>query len=305
MALTLTSTLASDSPMADTIESRVLTSFDDGALKFSNRLSGQKEALKVGNRAVSKKEALFWVASSMLMAQGYLWRDNIRMIAAQGTVPVHVFGRDSLPYPMMYWCFENAACLDPFDRGVIPRLPPSVRGVAEPGDELSGDGILVIDQEQCVVMVQMGSLEKQNGECYCVCDHFTLPYGLRFPDDFPAQTREPIRVLLALLSFLNSPFIEKKRERPNRTSRRAAQRENGEENSPDVFVVKLRQPAHATAAKKGGEVDVDWKHQWLVRGHHRAQWYPSTQTHKVIWIAPYVKGPEDAPMLEKVYDVVR
>jgi hypothetical protein len=40
---------------------------------------------------------------------------------------------------------------------------------------------------------------------------------------------------------------------------------------------------------------VDWHWQWKVDGHWRAQWFPSEQVHKKIWIESYVKGPEDKP----------
>jgi hypothetical protein len=48
-----------------------------------------------------------------------------------------------------------------------------------------------------------------------------------------------------------------------------------------------------------------YTHRWLVRGHHRAQWYPSLKAHKVVWIAPYIKGPADAPLKMPVYVVKR
>ena len=49
----------------------------------------------------------------------------------------------------------------------------------------------------------------------------------------------------------------------------------------------------------------EYRHRWLVSGHFRNQWYRSEQTHKVIWIAPYVKGPDDAPLKPTVYKVSR
>lgn len=42
---------------------------------------------------------------------------------------------------------------------------------------------------------------------------------------------------------------------------------------------------------------VEYQYQWTVAGHIRNQWYPSTQEHKMIFIEPYLKGPEDAPMM--------
>lgn len=44
-------------------------------------------------------------------------------------------------------------------------------------------------------------------------------------------------------------------------------------------------------------------HRWQVNGHWRNQWYPSAGVHRPIWIDPYLKGPEGAPLLhsEQVY----
>jgi hypothetical protein len=37
--------------------------------------------------------------------------------------------------------------------------------------------------------------------------------------------------------------------------------------------------------------------RWVVRMHKVRQWYPSEQCHKVIYCRPYLKGPEDKPLL--------
>ena len=51
----------------------------------------------------------------------------------------------------------------------------------------------------------------------------------------------------------------------------------------------------------------DWAFQWVVRGHWRHQYYRSLDTHRVIWIDPYVKGPEDKPLKPSatVFAVIR
>lgn len=51
----------------------------------------------------------------------------------------------------------------------------------------------------------------------------------------------------------------------------------------------------------------DWAYQWAVRGHWRHQYYRSLNTHQVIWIDPYVKGPEDKPLKpsKTVFAVIR
>lgn len=73
--------------------------------------------------------------------------------------------------------------------------------------------------------------------------------------------------------------------------------------SPEVRVTGLRPAASAA----GGSTDQDgaarWNHRWVVRMHKVRQWYPSEQRHKVIYRGPYVKGPDDKPLLGG--DVVR
>jgi hypothetical protein len=71
-----------------------------------------------------------------------------------------------------------------------------------------------------------------------------------------------------------------------------------------VAVVQLRQPAREAVEAYNAESPA-WKHRWWVSGHFRRQWKSSTQSHEVIWIAPFIKGPAGAPMLDKVYAVRR
>lgn len=51
----------------------------------------------------------------------------------------------------------------------------------------------------------------------------------------------------------------------------------------------------------------EYSHRFVVRGHWRRQWYPSEQRHRSIYIRPFIKGPDDAPLLarEHVIGVVR
>ena len=62
-----------------------------------------------------------------------------------------------------------------------------------------------------------------------------------------------------------------------------------------VTVVRLRRPA--SPPKEGDPEVVHWTHRWLVGGHWRNQWYPSIGQHRQIWISPFVKGPEELPLV--------
>lgn len=70
-----------------------------------------------------------------------------------------------------------------------------------------------------------------------------------------------------------------------------------------VSVIQLRRRA------PGPETGVSYtlSHRFVVRGHWRRQWYPSEKRHKSIYISPFIKGPENAPLLsrERVNAIVR
>lgn len=65
-----------------------------------------------------------------------------------------------------------------------------------------------------------------------------------------------------------------------------------------VIVVHLRKRAPSEShGEQGGAPE--WSHRWIVRGHWRQQFYPTTNTHRPVFIEPYVKGPEGKPLLPK------
>lgn len=67
--------------------------------------------------------------------------------------------------------------------------------------------------------------------------------------------------------------------------------------SPDVRVVQLRAPDPSTDEDTGPGAGERWRHRWVVRMHKVRQWYPTEQRHKVIYRGPYIKGPDDKPLL--------
>jgi hypothetical protein len=77
------------------------------------------------------------------------------------------------------------------------------------------------------------------------------------------------------------------------------------ETSPEVRVVLLRQlDRENSGGAAGGR---DWQHRWVVRMHKVRQWYPSLGRHRVIYRGPYIKGPEDKPLIggETVRGLIR
>lgn len=73
-----------------------------------------------------------------------------------------------------------------------------------------------------------------------------------------------------------------------------------------VTVVQLRRKSSPT--DHPGESNVDWQHRWIVRGHWRMAACGVGRTERrPTWVAAYVKGPDDKPLMQtnKVYDLIR
>ncbi len=85
----------------------------------------------------------------------------------------------------------------------------------------------------------------------------------------------------------------------DRAARRRFERQGQE--PPTIRVIRLRRSQRAGGPS--GESDREYHHRWIVRGHWRQQWYPAREVHRPLWIAPHLKGPDDAPLIggEKVY----
>lgn len=224
----------------------------------------------------------------MLRATPYLWRTDIFQIANAAPLPKHTISRGVLPYPLMFWSLETA-----------------YGNAADTSEEPRGDFnwmFVMLAQDQIAVVWDEtrppDSIHIRTGG---------IPFGAAWPNDVPEDERPGIGFVLKLCAFLSSPLIDTGGTRLSRADRRRLARSGRplQEQEEPIHVVKLRRPEHHDAGDHDGQGDVTWRHQWWVTGHYRAQWYPSLDAHKVIWIAPHLKGPDGKPILEKLYDVAR
>lgn len=112
--------------------------------------------------------------------------------------------------------------------------------------------------------------------------------------------------LATLFRLLNEQWVRNERGSiPRSTARRLAR---SGFSDPRLRVVALRRADKPCLNEPGGsDVQRDYTHRWLVRGHWRNQWFPSIQDHKPRWIAQHLKGPEDKPLVvkETVFDLKR
>lgn len=112
-------------------------------------------------------------------------------------------------------------------------------------------------------------------------------------------TRHILAAIKTLWLLLRQPMTEQEEVVLPRPVRRRLAREGRE--PPPVRVIRLRRPPGRSS--EPGE-PVQWHHRWIVRGHWRQQPFgPGRGLRRPQWISPFVKGPEDAPLIggEKVH----
>lgn len=121
----------------------------------------------------------------------------------------------------------------------------------------------------------------------------------------PRVTRDPwAAFLLTLWRLCQQSLAERTQEYPDRGLRRRMQRVNVPDKPVTVITLRRRSPSGDAGA------EVEWSHRWVVRGHWRMQRCKDTDgqwTTRAIYINPYIKGPEDKPLLvrEHVYGLYR
>lgn len=114
-----------------------------------------------------------------------------------------------------------------------------------------------------------------------------------------------LRTFITLLTLMRQRIAVTSEPALPRQIRRTAARQA--RTVPALRVVTLRR-AYARSAEKSAEAQpVSWSQRWIVSGHWRQQWYASIGAHRQIWIAPFVKGPQDKPLVlpDEVYKLRR
>jgi hypothetical protein len=92
------------------------------------------------------------------------------------------------------------------------------------------------------------------------------------------------------------------------TRRKRLEREHALEVADAVKVIQLRraESQHRPAGEESNSVD--WSCRWIVNGHWRHQYHGSGKDRELIYVMPFVKGPEDKPLkvpTHTVYQVSR
>lgn len=122
--------------------------------------------------------------------------------------------------------------------------------------------------------------------------------------DLPAMasaTNELLRFLQALWRLLGQRVAVGMQRRPSRATRRGTARLQYAEKT--ITVITLRRP-------KGQPGDdhhhVDWQQRWIVSAHWHT--YHMKDGPRQLWVAPFIKGPDDKPLVirgARVFRVAR
>lgn len=164
------------------------------------------------------------------------------------------------------------------------------------GDGGAGDGV-------AITLYSVPPPERRrNGWPAAVPFHLTpWWFGMSFDGNQWDETGQPTgarwwwQIVQVSMRLMQQQIAVRHNERPARQTLRAGQRAGFDER--EVVVVRLRRERGEAHEPTGH--DANYSHRFIVSGHWRQQWYPSAAMHRQIWISPYVKGPEDQPLVVK------
>lgn len=126
----------------------------------------------------------------------------------------------------------------------------------------------------------------------------TIPWGEAM---IPGPERQ---ILHALWSLLDDRIAVATPTHPDRAARRRFERDQHQPAPTELIEITLRRPTN-TEANDTTTNHIDWTHRWIVDGHWRNQYLPSTRSHRPTWIAPYVKGKGPLVVKDKIYKWTR
>ena len=220
------------------------------------------------------------MARQFISTPAFLWKFETLQLATSTELPNHIVGSHIMPFEAMYWAFHKTLLM-------------------ETGDCVDGMFLVSRHNGDGVNVFYFGTEKGDKGPvCGFIHQGVASIFGKRY-----LELPEREKIYVKYLTFMTSKIaVCEESQAPRHVRKRDKQPWNKK-----VTTVLLRQydkspklNRDATEAEK-----IEWAHRWLVRGHWRAQWYPSTQSHKVIWIDNYIKGPDEAPFCAKVYKVAR
>lgn len=127
-----------------------------------------------------------------------------------------------------------------------------------------------------------------------ILDTITMwPYGWSWE-----EIGEDARILLTFWLIISQPIGYPRGIAPDRRLRRQADRTLPDHGDIRVCYLRKRVPRNPDLWEyPEDQGESHYSHRFMVRGFWRNQWYPSQNRHKPRWIAPFIKGPDDKPLI--------
>ena len=273
---------------------------------FVHTLDNDKHQLEISELQVTNTNAI-----AHPHTRTFLFRDEVIKTAFSMPLPKHTITTDLLILDSMFWVFETSVPISIESSNIqglqnlISHNEPSMAWVGPDGKEYPSHTVLVdwllIWAGEKKIHVTISILGVSN----------TINLQLMYEDGtiFDADSGSIPRFIFSILAFINTPMIHNQQDKNPRRVRKQLERlkkKTGDKfkDSSQTSVIYLRRPQ---AKKNTGEESDKSKRdfQWWVSGHYRSQWYGSTGTHKLIWIAPFLKGEKGMPVKDVTYMVVR
>jgi hypothetical protein len=238
----------------------------------------------VGMTKVTPRQMALSTAMSLLDAVPIVWTHKITDVALEQRIPRCTVSMIPLPVDYNLFMFDKPRQVERLDVGSTGITWHTL--VYSHGNR----GIVV-----CDFIFADGEWE---------CFHHRLAADLEIPGDEDTDAIHTSGMLMKLCSFLNTPLAASSFRKAKRAMRRRDKDEPKLYQS-DVRFVDLRVPIYDEQDRPKPEDGPERDFRWIVRGHYRAQWYPSEEAHQLIWIEPFLKGPDGAPIRPRAYRVVR
>lgn len=232
------------------------------------------------------------------MAEARLWwlgTDACELIeAAWESMPPTTLTRDLAPDPSGFLCFERihwgiaSDRPDPVRVDYLQWFPTRIKG----RDALS----IVCWQDGITAGREIPYTGPLGRADWLYGDDTDAPLPGLDPAALPSVVED--RRLLACIWQLSSQAsitdaVDSDVDRPTR--RRLERRR---QSVPKVRIINLAHRHRAVSGDPGGHRDVEWTRRWIVSGHWRQQACgPGRTQHRPVYIAPFIKGPEDKPLV--------
>jgi hypothetical protein len=247
------------------------------------------------------------VLRELAAASPFAWSSETTQAVwlASKSIPLSAqFDRDLLPDGLRsaFWWLD-------FALPIPPKNPENWQGEEDAGLDMKSICSLLISRDlnenwviSCGRMSDIGipfMVEVNQLHHGCSLRDMTSPEALHLDTTYGTRSRvrdrdiELFRFVLAASVWLKQRIVTMGSGHIERHRRKQIVREYGIVPS-DVKVIQLRRHESEHHESPVNSRPVDWSCRWIVNGHWRNQ--PYKDKHELIYIMPYVKGPEDQPL---------